>query len=252
MRPLCALYAPSMRPLCALYAPSMRPLCALYAPCMRPLCALYAPSMRPLCALYAPSMRPVCALYAPSMRPLCALYAPSMRPLCAWCGGWGDCAGLHTTRGTKADSTLAWPPGLNAAIPQTRKRVCNAPSPAACGKSSKGTETDTQGAFSHSAGTAPIITVFIPGTPLQTTPPTEAGMIHSKPHWRCRVQDPGIRGYRRWKTADLPHGAPPNSTSCWWCCCTARARSSSFFCVFRGFYPVSIHLILLVHPLHKC
>ena len=27
------------------------------------------------------------------------------------------------------------------------------------------------GAFSHSAGTAPIITVFIPGTPLQTTPP---------------------------------------------------------------------------------
>ena len=27
-----------------------------------------------------------------------------------------------------------------------------------------------QGAFSHSAGTAPIITVFIPGTPLQTPP----------------------------------------------------------------------------------
>ena len=26
------------------------------------------------------------------------------------------------------------------------------------------------GAFSHSAGTAPIITLFIPGTPLKTTP----------------------------------------------------------------------------------
>ena len=63
--------------------------------------------------------------------------------------------------------------------------------------------------------TAPIITVFIPGTPLQTTPPTEACMIHSKPHQGCRVQDPGTRGYRRWKTADFSHsagtapGAPP-------------------------------------------
>ena len=83
MRPLCALYVPSLRPLCALYVPSLCPLCALYAPPMRQLCSLYEPSMRPLCALYAPSLRPLCALYAPSMRPLCALYAPSMRPLCA-------------------------------------------------------------------------------------------------------------------------------------------------------------------------
>ena len=29
---------------------------------------------------------------------------------------------------------------------------------------------DNRVAFPHSAGTAPIITVFIPGTPLQTTP----------------------------------------------------------------------------------
>ena len=57
-------YAPTMRPLCALYAPTI-------APPMRPLCALYAPSMRPL-------LRPLCAPYAPSMRPLCAHYAPSM------------------------------------------------------------------------------------------------------------------------------------------------------------------------------
>ena len=28
----------------------------------------------------------------------------------------------------------------------------------------------TRGAFSHSAGTVPIITLFILGTPLQTTP----------------------------------------------------------------------------------
>ena len=29
----------------------------------------------------------------------------------------------------------------------------------------------SKGALSHSAGTAPIITVFIPGTPLHTPPP---------------------------------------------------------------------------------
>ena len=38
------------------------------------------------------------------------------------------------------------------------------------------------GAFSHSAGTAPIITVFIPGTPPANHPPTEACIIHSKQH----------------------------------------------------------------------
>ena len=32
-------------------------------------------------------------------------------------------------------------------------------------------------------------------------------MIHSKQHRRCRVQAPGTRGYRRWKTADFSHGA---------------------------------------------
>ena len=40
-------------------------------------------------------------------------------------------------------------------------------------------------------------------------------MIHSKPRRGCRIQDPGIPGYRWWKTADFSHsagtahGAPP-------------------------------------------
>ena len=77
---------------------------------------------------------------------------------------------------------------------------------------------NTVGAFSHSAGTVPIITLFIPGTPPETPPPpTEARMIHSKQHRGCRVQDPGTRGYRRWGTAGVSHsagtahGAPPLS-----------------------------------------
>ena len=52
----------------------------------------------------------------------------------------------------------------------------------------------------HSAGTAPIITLFIPGTPLENHPPTEACMIHSKQHWGCRIQDPGTRGKHQIKT----------------------------------------------------
>ena len=46
-------------------------------------------------------------------------------------------------------------------------------------------------------------------------PPTEARMTRSKQHRGCRVQDPGTRGYRRWRTADYSHsartahGAPP-------------------------------------------
>ena len=59
----------------------------------------------------------------------------------------------------------------------------------------------------HSAGTAPSMTVFLAGTPLQTTSHTEAGMIHSTQHRGCRVQDPGTHGYRRWKTAEFPHSA---------------------------------------------
>ena len=57
------------------------------------------------------------------------------------------------------------------------------------------------GAFSHSAGTAAIMTLFIPGTPLKNHPPTEACMINSKQH--RGIQDPGTHGYRWWKTADL-------------------------------------------------
>ena len=40
-----------------------------------------------------------------------------------------------------------------------------------------------------------------PGNTPANHPPTEVHMIHSKPHRGCRVQDPGTRGYRRWKTA---------------------------------------------------
>ena len=32
-------------------------------------------------------------------------------------------------------------------------------------------------------------------------------MIHSKQHRGCRIQVPGTRGYRRWKTADFSHSA---------------------------------------------
>ena len=32
-------------------------------------------------------------------------------------------------------------------------------------------------------------------------------MIHSKQHRGCRIQDPGTRGYRGWKTADFSHSA---------------------------------------------
>ena len=59
----------------------------------------------------------------------------------------------------------------------------------------------------HSAHAAPLIALFIPGTPLQTVPLTEAYMMHSKQHRGCRVQDPGTHGYRRWKTANFSHSA---------------------------------------------
>ena len=73
----------------------------------------------------------------------------------------------------------------------------------------------SKGAFSHRAGTAPIITVFIPGTPPANPPPTEACMITSNQHRGCRIQDRGARGYRWWITPDFSHstrtahGAPP-------------------------------------------
>ena len=35
-----------------------------------------------------------------------------------------------------------------------------------------------------------------PGNTPANHPPTEASMIHSKPHRGCRIQDPGTRGYR--------------------------------------------------------
>ena len=78
-----------------------------------------------------------------------------------------------------------------------------------------GSLPDPFGAFSHSAGTAPTIALFIPGTPPANHPPTEACMIHSKRHPGCTIQDPETRGYRWWKTDDFSHsagtahGAPP-------------------------------------------
>ena len=56
-----------------------------------------------------------------------------------------------------------------------------------------------RGAFSHSAGTAPILTLFIPGTPPENHPPTEGCMIHSKQHRGFRIQDPGTRGKHQTK-----------------------------------------------------
>ena len=90
------------------------------------------------------------------------------------------------------------------------------------------------GAFSHSARTAPINTLFIPGTPLKTTHlQKDARSIQNSiggAEFRtlgpvasirlkkkipgvpaggagCRIQDPRIRGYRWWKTADFSHSA---------------------------------------------
>ena len=61
----------------------------------------------------------------------------------------------------------------------------------------------TVGAFLHSAN----YYVVYPGNTPANHPPTEACMIHSKQHRGCRIQDPGTRGYRWWKTADFPHRA---------------------------------------------
>ena len=58
------------------------------------------------------------------------------------------------------------------------------------------TVTRTLGAFSHSVPTAPIPTLFIPGTPLKTTHLQKQACMHSKQHQGCRIQDPGARGYR--------------------------------------------------------
>ena len=49
--------------------------------------------------------------------------------------------------------------------------------------------------------------VVYPGNTPANHPPTEACMIHSKQHRGCRIQDPGTRGYRWWKTADFSHSA---------------------------------------------
>ena len=52
-------------------------------------------------------------------------------------------------------------------------------------------------------------------------------MIHSKQHRGCRIQDPGTRGYRGRKTADVSHSAgtahSAPSLSPWGSIRTARA-----------------------------
>ena len=77
-----------------------------------------------------------------------------------------------------------------------------------------GRESDQGGMFVQRVHSANYYGVY-PGNTPENHPPTEACMIHSKPHRGCRVQDPGTRGYRGWKTADFSHsagtahGAPP-------------------------------------------
>ena len=70
------------------------------------------------------------------------------------------------------------------------------------------------GAFSHSAN----YYVVYPGNTPKNHPPTEACMINSKQRRGCRVQDPGTRGNRFWKTANFSHSTgtahgAPSSTS---------------------------------------
>ena len=61
-------------------------------------------------------------------------------------------------------------------------------------KTKNGDQGHTQGAFSHSAGTAPIIALFIPGTPLKTTLLQKDARSIQNSIRGCRIQDPGTRG----------------------------------------------------------
>ena len=47
--------------------------------------------------------------------------------------------------------------------------------------------------------------IVYPGNTPENHPPTEACTIDSKQHRGCRIQDPGARGSRWWKTADFSH-----------------------------------------------
>ena len=62
------------------------------------------------------------------------------------------------------------------------------------------------GVFAERAHSANYYAVY-PGNTPENHRPTEACMIHSKQHRGCRTQDPGTRGYRWWKTADVSHSA---------------------------------------------
>ena len=64
------------------------------------------------------------------------------------------------------------------------------------------------GASLHSAN----YYIVYPGNTPENHPPAEGCMIHSKQDWGCRIQDPGTRGYRWWKAADVSHSA--RSTRC--------------------------------------
>ena len=89
-------------------------------------------------------------------------------------------------------------------------------------KDARNAHPHTMGAFSHSAGTARAqrtnsanYYVAYPGNTPANHTPTESCMLKSKQPRGCRIQDPGTRGYWRWKTADFSHsartahGAPP-------------------------------------------
>ena len=59
--------------------------------------------------------------------------------------------------------------------------------------------------------------VVYPGNNPENQPPTEACMIHSKPHRGCRIQDPGTCGDRWWKTADFLHSVRTAHSAPPWC-----------------------------------
>ena len=104
-----------------------------------------------------------------------------------------------------------------------------------------------------------------PGNTPEVHPPTDACVIHSKQHRGCGIQDPGARGYRRWKTADFSHSArcapiypaawqftglhllfnfASSFAGCWCAVCSSLAKLAQRVCsiaVAEGDFPGSLH-----------
>ena len=66
--------------------------------------------------------------------------------------------------------------------------------------------TDLGGVFAQRAHSANCYGVY-PGHTPANHPPTAACLIHSTQRRGCRAQNPGTRGYRRWKTAAFSRSA---------------------------------------------